>query len=112
MTPTRIELKKQSRTLALSYADGDYALSFELLRVLSPSAEVRGHGKPILQHGKKSVQLVGIEQAGNYALKLSFDDGHDSGLYTWDYLRKLALEQTSLWQNYLDQLSDAGLSRE
>ena len=112
MIPSRIELKQQSRVLFLQYPDGSgYELGFEYLRVHSPSAEVRGHGKPILQHGKKGVQLKSIEQAGNYALKLTFDDGHDSGLYTWDYLQKLGREQDMLWQRYLKDLDSAGLSR-
>jgi len=110
--PERIELKTQSRVLELSYSgEAPYLLSFELLRVLSPSAEVQGHGRPILQHGKQSVDLEGIEQAGNYALKLSFSDGHDSGLYTWEYLRSLCLNQSDLWQEYLDKLEAAGLNR-
>lgn len=112
MIPSRVELKQQSRVLFLQYPDGsDYELGFEYLRVHSPSAEVQGHGKPILQYGKKAVQLKGIEQAGNYALKLIFDDGHDSGLYTWEYLHKLCAEQDMLWQRYLNELSKSGLSR-
>ena len=84
--PTRIKLHKASRTLELGYADGrSYQLPAEYLRVLSPSAEVRGHGRPVLQTGKINVALVGVEPAGRYALKLVFDDGHDSGLYRWDY---------------------------
>jgi DUF971 family protein len=113
MTPSRIELKKQSRVLQLQYPDHkSFELGFEFLRVHSPSAEVQGHGKPILQFGKKRVTLCRLEQAGNYALKLVFDDGHDSGLYTWDYLRKLCLNQTLLWRRYLEELEKAGLSRE
>lgn len=112
MIPSRVELKQQSRVLFLQYPEGSsYELSFEYLRVHSPSAEVQGHGKPILQHGKKDVLLKGVEQAGNYALKLIFDDGHDSGLYTWDYLHKLCIEQDMLWQRYLNDLSKAGRSR-
>jgi DUF971 family protein len=113
MIPSRIELKKQSRVLLLQYPDStSHELGFEFLRVHSPSAEVQGHGKPILQHGKKNVTLNRLEQAGNYALKLIFDDGHDSGLYTWDYLRKLCQDQEFLWQRYLEDLERAGLSRE
>lgn len=111
--PTRIKLHKASRTLELGYADGStYQLPAEYLRVLSPSAEVRGHGKPVLQTGKQHVGLVGAEPAGRYALKLIFDDGHDSGLYTWDYLYELAVEQPRYWQAYLDQLHQAGASRD
>lgn len=111
--PTAIKLQKASRTLRLTYANGEtYDLPAEYLRVNSPSAEVRGHGKPVLQTGKQHVALLGAEPAGRYALKLMFDDGHDSGLYTWDYLHELAVEQTSRWQAYLDQLEGAGASRD
>ena len=113
MIPSKIELKKQSRVLLLQYPDNSsFELEFEFLRVHSPSAEVQGHGKPILQHGKKNVTLDRLEQAGNYALKLTFDDGHDSGLYTWEYLRKLCQEQNVLWQKYLEDIQKSGLSRE
>ena len=113
MIPAKITVQKNSRTLQLGYADGDYQLSFELLRVLSPSAEVRGHGtgNGVLQYGKKDVTLLRIEPAGNYALKLVFDDGHDSGLYDWNYLRHLCLNQDELWQDYLQQLQAAGKER-
>ncbi|MFP3366148.1 DUF971 domain-containing protein, partial [Pseudoalteromonas sp. SIMBA_148] len=95
------------------YADGStYQLPAEYLRVLSPSAEVRGHGKPVLQTGKLNVALSGVETAGRYAIKLVFDDGHDSGLYTWDYLYQLATEQTQRWDTYLEQLHQAGASRD
>ncbi|MFT6428992.1 MAG: DUF971 family protein [Halopseudomonas sp.] len=111
--PTAIKLQKASRTLRLTYADGrSFDLSAEYLRVHSPSAEVRGHGRPVLQTGKQHVALSGAEPAGRYALKLIFDDGHDSGLYTWDYLHELAIEQSSRWQAYLDQMHDAGASRD
>lgn len=111
--PTSIKLQKASRSLRLTYADGtEYNLPAEYLRVYSPSAEVRGHGKPVLQTGKQHVGLVGAEPAGRYALKLIFDDGHDSGLYTWDYLYQLAVEQPCYWQAYLDQLHQAGASRD
>jgi len=111
--PTSIKLQKASRSLRLGYADGsEYVLPAEYLRVHSPSAEVRGHGKPVLQTGKQHVGLVGAEPAGRYALKLVFDDGHDSGLYTWDYLHALAVEQASRWQAYLDQLQQANASRD
>lgn len=111
--PTNIKLHKASRTLELQYADGQrFTLPAEFLRVHSPSAEVQGHGKPVLQTGKQNVALVGVEPAGNYALKLVFDDGHDSGLYSWDYLYQLAQRQETLWQDYLDQLQAAGASRD
>ena len=111
--PTSIKLQKAARTLQLEYApDERYSLSAEFLRVHSPSAEVQGHGRPILQHGKQNVALVGVEPSGNYALKLTFDDGHDSGLYTWDYLHQLAQRQSDLWQQYLEALAAAGKSRD
>lgn len=111
--PSRIKLHKASRTLELGYADGSsYHLPAEYLRVMSPSAEVRGHGRPILQTGKINVALIGAEPAGRYALKLIFDDGHDSGLYSWDYLYRLATEQVQRWQAYLDELHQSGASRD
>jgi DUF971 family protein len=116
--PSNIKVRKQSRCLELTYneANGtkEYQLSFEFLRVYSPSAEVRGHGigNEVLQFGKKEVVLLNIEPAGNYALKLIFDDGHDSGLYDWKYLYHLCTKQDELWQNYLTRLEQAGQSRE
>ncbi|MCL7462784.1 DUF971 domain-containing protein [Pseudomonas sp. NW5] len=110
--PTAIRLHKASRTLELQYGDAHYQLSAEFLRVHSPSAEVRGHGRPVLQHGKQAVALVGVEPAGQYALKLIFDDGHDSGLYSWDYLYQLATTQDALWAEYLAALAAAGKSRD
>ncbi|MBY4678068.1 gamma-butyrobetaine hydroxylase-like domain-containing protein [Marinobacterium arenosum] len=112
--PEAIKLHKKSRTLELIYADGSFELTAEFLRVHSPSAEVRGHGigNGILQTGKKHVALTGVQPAGNYALKLSFDDGHDSGLFTWEYLHDLAHRQDEYWQHYLQQLAEAGASRD
>lgn len=117
--PSNIKVRKQSHCLELTYTQADkseevFQLSFEMLRVLSPSAEVRGHGvgNEVLQHGKKNVVLLNIEPAGNYALKLIFDDTHDSGLYDWKYLRHLCDKQSELWQDYLNRLEDAGLARE
>ena len=111
--PTAIELHKAAKILTLKYANGDvYQLPAEFLRVHSPSAEVQGHGKPVLQTGKLNVALQRIEPAGSYALKLCFDDGHDSGLYTWDYLYQLATRQEQLWADYLQQLAAAGKSRD
>ena len=83
-----------------------------MLRVLSPSAEVRGHGQPVLQTGKKNVQITGIEMVGNYAIKIIFDDGHDSGLYDWNYLYDLCVNKDQHWDDYLKQLHDAGESRD
>jgi DUF971 family protein len=114
-TPTRVHYHKQARELELGYASGEnYRLSVELLRVYSPSADVRGHGgdTAVLQVGKKDVGLQNITQAGNYALKLHFDDGHDSGLYSWNYLYDLAQHQADYWQNYLQRMEEAGASRE
>ncbi|AZC34857.1 MULTISPECIES: gamma-butyrobetaine hydroxylase-like domain-containing protein [Pseudomonas] len=111
--PTAINLHKASKTLTLTYApDEVYHLPAEFLRVHSPSAEVQGHGKPILQFGKIGVGLTKVEPAGQYALKLTFDDGHDSGLFTWDYLYQLAVRQDDLWKDYLAELQAAGKSRD
>lgn len=111
--PSAIQLHKASKTLTLKYASGEeYHLPAELLRVHSPSAEVQGHGKPILQHGKLNVGLTKVEPAGQYALKLTFDDGHDSGLFTWEYLHELAVRQEALWADYLQELEKAGKSRD
>ena len=113
--PHQIKLRQRSRVLELEYGDGiRHALPFELLRVYSPSAEVRGHGMGdgVLQTGKKDVDLVDVDPVGNYALKLSFDDGHDSGLYSWAYLYDLGKHQDTYWTDYLQRLQDAGGSRE
>ncbi|MBI6704860.1 gamma-butyrobetaine hydroxylase-like domain-containing protein [Pseudomonas viridiflava] len=111
--PSAIQLHKASKTLTLKYASGEeYHLPAELLRVHSPSAEVQGHGKPILQYGKLNVGLTKVEPAGQYALKLTFDDGHDSGLFTWQYLHELAVRQEALWADYLQELEKAGKSRD
>lgn len=111
--PTAINLHKASKTLTLQYGTGEsYTLPAEFLRVHSPSAEVQGHGKPILQFGKLGVGLTKIEPAGQYALKLTFDDGHDSGLFTWEYLYQLAVRQEDLWNDYLDELHAAGKTRD
>ena len=113
MIPSAINLHKASKTLTLKYPSGEeYHLPAELLRVHSPSAEVQGHGKPILQFGKINVGLLKIEPAGLYALKLTFDDGHDSGLFTWEYLYQLGKRQDELWQDYLAELKAAGKSRD
>ncbi|TPE54143.1 DUF971 domain-containing protein [Maribrevibacterium harenarium] len=114
-TPTKIHYHKQSRELEIGFADGaNYRLGAEFLRVHSPSAEVRGHGMqiPILQVGKRNVGIMNIEPAGNYALKISFDDGHDTGLYTWDYLYNIGKNHDELWQMYLDRLAKEGKSRD
>lgn len=113
--PTRVHYHKQARELELGYANGEsYRLSAEYLRVFSPSAEVRGHGPDtaVLQTGMKHVGLKNITQTGRYALKLHFDDGHDTGLYSWDYLYELATHQEVNWADYLRRLDAAGASRE
>lgn len=112
--PTDIRLHLKSRTLELIYAEGAYELTAEFLRVHSPSAEVRGHGigQEKLQTGKKLVGIKSIQPSGNYALKIVFDDGHDSGLYTWEYLYDLAHNQQDYWQTYLRKLEAAGSSRD
>ena len=111
--PTDIKLHKASKTLSLKYASGEeHHLPAEFLRVHSPSAEVQGHGKPILQFGKIGVGLTKVEPAGQYALKLTFDDGHDSGLFTWEYLYQLGVRQADLWSDYLAELQAAGKTRD
>ena len=110
--PTKIKLHTKSNTMELVYGENHFELSYEFLRVHSPSAEVKGHGKPVLQTGKKHVKIRDIEPVGNYALKRTFDDGHDTGLYSWDYLADLCQHQGEMWQQYLQQLEAAGASRE
>ena len=112
--PVEIKLRRGSARLDLRYADGTaYSLPWEYLRISSPSAEVRGHGpgQEVLQTGKQGVRLVRIEPVGHYALRLVFDDGHDSGLYTWRYLRELGEEQAQRWQDYVERLRAAGHDR-
>ena len=112
MTPTEIKLRTKSRVLEVTFDDGArFDLSFEYLRVYSPSAEVRGHGpgQETLQLGKHEVGIRAAEPVGNYAVKLVFDDGHDSGLYTWDYLYELGTTYAEKWQSYLDRIAKLGL---
>ena len=112
---TRLHYARSRRKLELTFDDdAAFELSAEYLRVFSPSAEVRGHGagQEILQTGKSSVQIVAIAPVGHYAAQLTFDDGHDSGLYSWSYLRDLAEQQDRYWQQYLQQLAAAGESRD
>ncbi len=113
--PSSIKLKRQSKCLALSFNNGEYyELSFEYLRVFSPSAEVRGHGKgqEVLQWGKQHVCIKQLEAVGHYALKPSFDDGHDSGIYSWDYLYELCIHHEKNWKTYLQNLQDAQRPRD
>jgi len=112
--PVEIRLRKASRLLSVEYADGTrYELGFEYLRVHSPSAEVRGHGpgQEVLQTGKESVAIDRVEPVGHYALRLVFDDGHETGLYTWKYLYELGRDHDKLWRAYLDRLKAAGYAR-
>jgi DUF971 family protein len=112
--PTKIQLHKQSKQLELHFGDTCFLFTTEFLRVHSPSAEVMGHGpdQAVLQFGKKDVGISKIERAGNYALKLFFDDGHDSGIFTWAYLYELGTKQETLWHEYLAALEAAGKARE
>ncbi len=112
--PVAITLHQQSRLLEVAYDDGNvFRLPCEYLRVYSPSAEVKGHGpgQGVLQVGKEDVNITQIEPVGHYAVKLIFDDGHKTGLYSWDYLYRLGVEQQQRWEAYLDALARAGHSR-
>ncbi|MDH5502262.1 MAG: DUF971 domain-containing protein [Gammaproteobacteria bacterium] len=111
ITPSEIRLRKKSRLLSLAFDDGSsFDLPFEYLRVFSPSAEVKGHGpgQEVLQTGKQAVNVTAIEPIGHYAVRLVFDDGHNTGLYTWKYLHELGVNQESNWKSYLDRLKAAG----
>ncbi len=113
--PVNIDLHQRSALLELEYANGKkYQLPCEFLRVLSPSAEVQGHGsgQETLQTGKKNVKISQIKPVGNYAIQLIFDDGHDSGLYSWRYLHELCENQETYWGNYLERLQQAGEGRD
>ncbi|ABE48967.1 MULTISPECIES: gamma-butyrobetaine hydroxylase-like domain-containing protein [Methylobacillus] len=111
--PTDIRLHQASRLLEITFDNGvSGKLPCEFLRVYSPSAEVQGHGNPVLQTGKRDVNITSIEPVGHYAVKLVFSDGHDTGLYSWDYLYELLLQHEALWQQYLDRLAQAGASRD
>ncbi|MDD3884366.1 MAG: DUF971 domain-containing protein [Gallionella sp.] len=113
--PTEITLHQKTRALEVAFDDGvRFTLPAEYLRVYSPSAEVRGHGEgqAVLQVGKRDVNISGVAPVGQYALKITFDDGHDSGLYSWDYLYGLGRDEEILWHNYLHRLEAAGASRD
>lgn len=110
MTPTELRLRRQSKLLEVAFSDDErYQLPFEFLRVHSPSAEVKGHGpgQETLVLAKQDVDVVAIEPVGQYAVRLSFDDGHDTGLYSWKYLRELGQNQQRLWQQYLARVAAA-----
>jgi DUF971 family protein len=109
--PTELTVHQKSRLLDIAFDDGRaFSIPFELMRVYSPSAEVKGHGpgQEVLQVGKRDVGIKGVEPVGNYAVKPLFTDGHESGIYTWDYLYKLGNEHDALWQDYLNRLHAAG----
>ena len=113
--PTEIRLHQKSRLMEIAFGDGKvFRLPYEFLRVYSPSAEVRGHGpgQEVLQTGKMNVAITAIKPVGNYALQLVFDDGHDTGLYAWDYLYQLCTSQPRLWQDYLERMEAAGAGRD
>lgn len=113
--PSEIKLHQKSRELEIAFDDGkQFRFSCELLRVFSPSAEVRGHGpgQEVLQVGKKNVEITAIEPVGTYAVKLVFSDGHDTGLYSWDFFHDLGLKQDNYWQTYLARMQQAGAKRE
>ena len=113
--PTEIKLHQKSRILELAFENGDhFELTYEFLRVFTPSAEARGHGvgQETLQIGKRDVDILRIEPVGNYAIKPVFSDGHDSGLYSWDVLHTLCTHRDELWQAYLEKLEAEGASRD
>lgn len=114
-TPQGLTVHSQSRVLEVSFSDGaQFRIPFELMRVYSPSAEVQGHGpgQEVLQSGKRSVDLVELEPVGNYAVQPMFSDGHNSGIFSWDYLYFLGAEQDKLWADYLGRLQSAGVDRD
>ena len=111
MTPTELTVRQKSKVLDIAFDDGTaFSLPFELLRVYSPSAEVRGHGtgQEVLQVGKRDVGVTALEPVGNYAVQPTFSDGHNTGLFTWEYLYKLGSEQQALWADYMKRLHEAG----
>lgn len=114
-TPQDITVHSASRVLEVSFSDGQsFRIPFELMRVYSPSAEVQGHGpgQEVLQTGKRQVGLLALEPVGNYAVQPTFDDGHDSGIFSWDYLYFLGSRQAELWADYEARLTAAGASRD
>jgi DUF971 family protein len=114
-TPTALTVHSQSRLLEVAFSDGvEFKIPFELMRVYSPSAEVQGHGpgQEILQTGKREVGVVALEPIGNYAVKPVFSDGHESGIFSWDYIYHLGANQAELWADYTGRLSQAGVSRD
>ncbi len=113
--PTALTVHGKSRVLELSFPDGArFRLPFELMRVYSPSAEVQGHGpgQEVLQTGKRHVDITALAPVGNYAVQPTFSDGHDSGIFTWEYLYQLGAEQDARWNDYQQRLADAGMDRD
>ncbi|MEN9842506.1 MAG: hypothetical protein RLZZ612_335 [Pseudomonadota bacterium] len=113
--PLSLTLHQQSKVLEIAFSDGrEFRLPFELLRVYSPSAEVQGHGpgQEVLQTGKRHVEIVAVEPVGHYAIQPSFSDGHDTGIYTWEYLYSLGVRQNELWLEYNGRLQSAGIDRD
>jgi len=114
-TPSALTVHSQSRVLEVSFSDGaEFRLPFELMRIYSPSAEVQGHGpgQEVLQTGKRDVDLTALEPVGNYAVQPTFSDGHDTGIYSWDYLYFLGAQQEQLWADYERRLKEAGVERD
>ncbi|WP_101047166.1 gamma-butyrobetaine hydroxylase-like domain-containing protein [Macromonas nakdongensis] len=114
-TPQDITVHSQSRVLEVAFSDGaHFRIPFELMRVYSPSAEVQGHGpgQEVLQTGKREVGIVALEAVGNYAVQPTFSDGHDSGIFSWDYLYFLGAQQAELWADYERRLAEAGVGRD
>jgi DUF971 family protein len=114
-SPTEITLHQASRVLEIAFSDGKrFRLPYEFLRVYSPSAEVRGHGpgQEVLQVGKKNIEITQIDPVGAYAVQPVFSDGHDTGIYSWDYFHTLGVNQDEMWRTYLRRMEEAGASRE
>ncbi len=114
-TPESLTVHGHTKVLEIGFSDGaQFRIPFELMRVYSPSAEVQGHGpgQEVLQTGKRDVTIAEIEPVGNYAVKPTFSDGHESGLFTWEYLYFLGDQQDTLWKQYEDRLQAAGVSRD
>ena len=114
-SPESITLHGASRVLEVGFSDGsNFRIPFELMRVYSPSAEVQGHGpgQEVLQTGKRAVDVVNLEPVGNYGVKPTFSDGHDSGIFSWDYLYFLGSQQAQLWEDYERRLGEAGVDRD
>ena len=114
-TPVSMTVHGQSRVLEIEFSDGaSFRIPLELMRIYSPSAEVQGHGpgQEVLQTGKREVTLTALEPVGNYAVQPSFSDGHDTGIFSWDYLYKLGAQQDKLWSDYRQRLAEAGVTRD